>query len=69
MHGREATMKVRTDLQAGNMIDDLNQQVNEISSTVQGWLKNVNNQADQIGSWATGQLGRVDELRRCILNV
>ena len=62
-------MKVRTDLQAGNLIDDLNQQVNQVSSAVQGWLKNVNGQAEQISSWATGQLGRVDQLRRCILNV
>ena len=62
-------MKVRTDLQAGNLVDDLNQQVNEINSAFQGWLVNVNNQADQISSWAAGQLGRADKLRRCILNV
>jgi hypothetical protein len=62
-------MKVRTDLQAGNLINDLNLQAGEVSSIVQDWLKNVYSQAEQVSSWATGQLGRVEELRRCFVNV
>lgn len=62
-------MKVRTDLQAGNLINDLNVQASEVNSVVQDWLRGVYGQAEEVSSWVTGQLGRVEKLRNCIVNV
>jgi hypothetical protein len=61
-------MKVRTNLQAGNLIDDLNREATAVTDVARGWYDEASRRINSIGEWTETQVARVDDLRNRLLS-
>jgi hypothetical protein len=58
-------MKVKTDLRAGNLMDELSTEANQVYDSVQTWL---NQQGNQLTNYTDAQITRAKNLWNCVLN-
>lgn len=61
-------MKVRTNLQAGNLIDDLNSEAAVVTEVVKRWYDEANQRITNFGNWTEAQMARVDDLVNRLLS-
>lgn len=55
-------MKVRTDLKAGNLIDDLNREATLVTDVVKGWYDEASRRISDVGQWTEAQFKQIEDL-------
>ena len=62
-------MKVRTDLKAGNLIDDLNREATVVTDVINKWYDDASRRINNMGQWTEAQIARADDLRKRLLSL
>jgi TusA-related sulfurtransferase len=57
-------MKVKTDLRAGTVLDELSTDASQVYETIQSWL---NQQGNRVNDYTDAQIARAKNLFNCIL--
>lgn len=62
-------MKVRTNLKAGNLIDDLNREAALVTDVVNRWYNEASRRVSDVGQWTEAQVKQIEDLGKRLMSL